>query len=158
MELLDAKLEHDMELAERVRGVRRSRSNFGDSASPLCSHSDQQMLTAYFYNQRKSDLEKNFILVDRGTGVLLLQVALTNASAATRGLRSASVVIPQLRVVNAAQSPSYRQLHIRRFLRAEMKATECCNRTIPRRSDRLAGRRHCVSAEAQWQWATRKTR
>jgi hypothetical protein len=38
--------------------------------------------------------------------VLELQVALVNADAATPGLRSVTVVIPQLRVINAAQSLS----------------------------------------------------
>jgi Protein of unknown function (DUF3313) len=39
---------------------------FWDSANSTVSQSDQHMLTAYFYNQLKTDLEKNFTLVDQG--------------------------------------------------------------------------------------------
>ena len=68
---------------------------FWDNANSAVSPSNQHMLTAYFYNQLKNDLEKNFVLVDQGgPGVLLIQVALVNASAVTPGLRSVSVVVP----------------------------------------------------------------
>jgi hypothetical protein len=78
---------------------------FWDSTDTKVSPSDQHMLTAYAYNKLKEDLQKNFTLVDQGgPGVLVLQVALVNTSAATPGLRSVSVVIPQLRVINMVQS------------------------------------------------------
>jgi hypothetical protein len=78
---------------------------FWDGANSTVSPTDQHTLTAYAYNKLKEDSRKNFTLVDQGgTGVLVLQVALVNASAATPGLRSVSVVIPQLRVINMAQS------------------------------------------------------
>jgi hypothetical protein len=78
---------------------------FWDSANSTVSPSDQHTLTAYAYNKLKEDLQKNFTLVDQGgPGALVLQVALVNATAATPGLRSVSVVIPQLRVINLAQS------------------------------------------------------
>jgi len=54
---------------------------FWDSANSTVSPSDQHTLTAYAYNKLKEDLQKNFTLVDQGgPGVLLLQVALVNAS------------------------------------------------------------------------------
>jgi hypothetical protein len=68
---------------------------FWDSPDTTVSPADQHMLTAYFYNQLKTDLEKDFTIVDQGgPGVIVLQVALTNATSATPGLRSVSVVIP----------------------------------------------------------------
>ncbi len=69
------------------------------------STSDQQMLTAYAYNKLKEDLSKHFTLVDRpGPDVLTLRVALMDATTATPGLRSISVIVPQARVLNGIQS------------------------------------------------------
>jgi hypothetical protein len=76
---------------------------FWDGANSSVSPTDQHMLTAYFYNQLKTDLESNFTLVDEGgSGVLVLQVALLNANAATRDCVRISLVVSQLRVGNAA--------------------------------------------------------
>jgi hypothetical protein len=69
------------------------------------STSDQQMLTAYFYNKLKEDLGKSFTLVDQpGPDVLTLRCALMDATTATPGLRSVSVIVPQARVLNGLQS------------------------------------------------------
>lgn len=46
--------------------------------------SDQQMLGDYFYNRLKEELSKSFTLVGQpGPGVLMLQVAIVNATTAT---------------------------------------------------------------------------
>ena len=111
------------------------------------------MLTAYFYNQLKPDLESNFTLVDQGgSGVLVLQVALVNANAATPGLRSASLVVPQLRVVNAAQSMATGSYAFVGSAESEMKATDAVSGqflagAIDERAGGLA-----LSSAAQWQW------
>ncbi len=69
------------------------------------SPSDQQMLTSYFYNSLKTELSKNFTLVDQpGPGVLTLRIALMDATTATPGLRSISVIVPQARLLNGVQS------------------------------------------------------
>jgi len=66
------------------------------------SAADQQALCDYAYSVFVKDLGKNFAIVDApGPGVLKLSVALTDASSATPGLRSVSVVIPQARVISA---------------------------------------------------------
>jgi Protein of unknown function (DUF3313) len=78
---------------------------FWAAADSKVSESDQQMLTAYFYNKLKEDLGKNFTLVDQpGPDVLTLRVALMDATTATPGLRSVSVIVPQARVLNGLQS------------------------------------------------------
>ena len=101
------------------------------------------MLTAYFYNELKTDLEKNVTLVDQGgPGVIVLQVALTNASTATPGLRSVSVVIPQLRVINAAQSLATGSYAFVGSAEAEMKATDAVTGQFLAGADRQAGGRH----------------
>jgi hypothetical protein len=126
---------------------------FWDNASTTVSPSDQHMLTAYTYNKLKEDLQKNFTLVDQGgTGVLVLQVALVNASAATPGLRSVSVVIPQLRVINMAQSLATGSYAFVGTAEAMMKATDAVNgQLLAAAIDKRAGG-IALSAAAQWKW------
>jgi len=126
---------------------------FWDSANSNISQSDQHMLTAYFYNQIKTDLEKNFTLVDQGgPGVLVLQVALVNASAATPGLRSVSVAVPQLRVINAAQSLATGSYAFVGSAEAEMKATDAATgQFLAGAIDKRAGG-IATSTAAQWKW------
>jgi hypothetical protein len=66
------------------------------------SAADQQTLCNYAFNTFTSALGKNFTVVNEpGPGVLKLSIALTDATAATPGLRSISVVVPQARVLSA---------------------------------------------------------
>ena len=126
---------------------------FWDSADSTVSPSDQHMLTAYAYNKLKEDLQKNFTLVDQGgSGVLVLQVALVNASAATPGLRSVSVVIPQLRVINAAQSLATGSYAFVGSAEAMMKATDAgSGQLLAAAIDKRAGG-VALSSAAQWKW------
>ncbi|MGO9452277.1 MAG: DUF3313 domain-containing protein [Candidatus Binataceae bacterium] len=78
---------------------------YWDSADSSVSQQDQQMLTAYLYNVLKQSAEKNFTIVDKpGPGTISIQAAIINATAATPGLRTISVVIPQARILNYGQS------------------------------------------------------
>ncbi len=78
---------------------------FWDNPDSGVSPDDQKMLCSYFYNALQQSLQKNFTLVGQpGPGVITMQVAIINAEAATPGLRSISVVIPQARILNYAQS------------------------------------------------------
>jgi hypothetical protein len=62
-------------------------------------------LSTYFFNALQTELQKNYTLVNGpGPDVLNLRVALMDATTATPGLRSASVLIPQLKIINMAQS------------------------------------------------------
>jgi hypothetical protein len=126
---------------------------FWDSADSTVSPSDQHMLTAYAYNKLKEDLQKDFTLVDQGgPGVLVLQVALVNASAATPGLRSVSVVVPQLRVINAAQSLATGSYAFVGSAEAMMKATDAVSgQLLAAAVDKRAGG-VALSSAAQWQW------
>jgi hypothetical protein len=66
------------------------------------SAADQQALCNYAYSAFVKDLGKNFFLTDQpGPDVIKLSVALTDATSATPGLRSISVVVPQARVLSA---------------------------------------------------------
>ena len=66
----------------------------GDSTQ--ISPSDQQMLVNYFSQQLNKELSQKFEIVTQpGPGVMKLDVALTDADAATPILRSISMIVPQ---------------------------------------------------------------
>jgi hypothetical protein len=66
---------------------------------------DQQVLSSYYYNALKMHLSTVLPIVEQpGPNVLVVRAALTNVESATPGLRTISVVIPQARLLNAAQS------------------------------------------------------
>jgi hypothetical protein len=126
---------------------------FWDSANSSVSPADQHMLTAYFYNQLKENLQKDFTLVDQGgPGVLDIQVALVSASGATPVLRSVSVVIPQARILNGLQSLATGSYAFVGSAQAQMKATDAetgqlLAAAIDERNGGMA-----LSTAAQWQW------
>jgi hypothetical protein len=78
---------------------------WADPNSPV-SLATQQMLTDYAYQKFAAALTaKGFRLTDQsGPGVLVVRMALTDASSATPILRTISVVVPQARLLSAASS------------------------------------------------------
>jgi hypothetical protein len=130
---------------------------FWDDANTKVSASDQQMLSEYFYNKLKEDLSKDFALVDQqGPGVLVLRVAIVNASTATPGLRTVSVVVPQARILNGLQSLATGSYAFVGSAEAEMKATDATTGqflagAVDKRSGGMA-----LSQAAQWQWGDTK--
>jgi hypothetical protein len=98
---------------------------FWAAADSKVSIADQEMLTTYFYNRLKEDLGKHFTLVDQsGPGVLTLRVALMDATTATPGLRSISIIVPQARVLNGLQSLATGSYAFVGSAEGEMKATD----------------------------------
>jgi hypothetical protein len=126
---------------------------FWDSPNSGVSPADQHMLTAYFYNQLKQDLEKHFTIVDQGgPEVFVLQVALINASSATPGLRSVSVVIPQARILNGIQSLATGSYAFVGSAEGQMKVTDSeTGHLLAAAIDKRAGGM-ALSTAAQWQW------
>ena len=98
---------------------------FWAAADSKVSASNQQLLTTYFYNKLKEDLEQNFTLIDQpGPDVLALRVALMDATTAVPGLRSVSVIVPQARILNGLQSLATGSYAFVGSAEAEMKATD----------------------------------
>jgi Protein of unknown function (DUF3313) len=126
---------------------------FWDGEKSRVSPSDQHMLTAYFYNQLKQDLSQNFTLVDQGgPGVMVVQVALINAKTATPVMRSVSLVIPQIRLVNSLQSLATGSYAFVGSAEAAWKVTDSqtgdlLGAAIDQREGGTA-----ISSAAQWQW------
>jgi uncharacterized protein DUF3313 len=130
---------------------------FWDDPSTTVSASDQQMLGDYFYNQLKEALSKNFTMVDQpGPGVLVLRIAIVNATTATPGLRTVSVIVPQARVLNGIQSLATGSYAFAGSAEAEMKATDAVTgQFLAGAIDQRAGGM-AISQAAQWQWGDAK--
>jgi hypothetical protein len=126
---------------------------FWDSEDSSVSAEDQQLLCTYFQTQLKQDLSKYFSVVDQpGQGVMRLQAALTNASAATPVLRTASVVIPQMRLVNRLQSFATGKFLFVGSARAEGKLTDSqTGEVLGEWLDQQFGGNN-VQTAATWQW------
>lgn len=126
---------------------------FRDDPDTQIPTSDQEVLTGYFFNQLRTELEKNFTIVDEaGPGVLQLEVALTNASAATPRLRSISVVLPEARILNLGQSLATGSSAFVGSAEAEMKATDSSTgQFLAGAIDKRAGGVAAGTA-AQWKW------
>lgn len=98
---------------------------FWAAADSKVSSDDQKILTGYFYNSLQTNLAKHFTLVDQpGPGVMTLHVALMDATTAVPGLRTISVVVPQARILNAAQSLATDSYAFVGSAEAEMKVTD----------------------------------
>lgn len=98
---------------------------FWAAADSKVSTADQQTLTTYCYNVLKSDLEKHYTIVSQpGPDTLTLRVALMDATTATPGLRTVSVIVPQLKVINMAQSMVTGSYAFVGSAEAEMKDTD----------------------------------
>jgi len=130
---------------------------FWDDPSTTVSASDQQMLGEYFYNKLKEDLSKDFTMVDQpGPGVLVLRVAIVNATTATPGLRTVSVIVPQARVLNGVQSLATGSYAFAGSAEAEMKATDgSTNQFLAGAVDKRSGGM-AISQAATWQWGDAK--
>jgi hypothetical protein len=128
---------------------------FWDSHDSTVSQSDQQMLCSYFYNKLKEALSaKNIPLVNQpGPGVIRIRVAIINATSATPGLRSLSVVIPQARILNYAQSLGTGKAAFAGSAEAAFKATDSVTgQLVAEAVDKRIGGMG-LSAAAGLQWA-----
>jgi hypothetical protein len=77
----------------------------GLSPDSQMSVQDQQLLSSYYYHALENALSKDFTIVSApGPAVMTVRVALTDGSTTRPVMRTISVVIPQARLLNAAQS------------------------------------------------------
>ncbi len=126
---------------------------FWAAADSKVSPGDQQVLTEYFYNALQTNLAKSFTLVNQpGPGVMTLRVALMDATTAVPGLRSISVIVPQARVLNAAQSLATDSYAFVGSAEAEMMATDSVTgQLLAEAVDKQAGGMGLKGA-ASFQW------
>ena len=126
---------------------------FWDTPDTSVSPDDQKMLASYFFNSLQKNLSQNFTLVDQpGPGVITFEVAIINAESATPGLRSVSLVVPQARILNYAQSVATGHAAFAGSAEAAFKATDSVSGTLLAESvDRRYGGM-AVKNAAQIQW------
>jgi len=126
---------------------------FWAAADSKVPAADQATLTEYFYDQLQTNLSKSFTLVDQpGPGVMTLRVALMDATTAVPGLRTVSVIVPQARVLNLAQSMVTDSYAFVGSAEAEMKLTDSVTAVLLAEAvDQRAGGMGIKSA-ASFQW------
>jgi hypothetical protein len=125
---------------------------FGADASKV-STKDQQALTDFSYKALNEALSKKFQVVDQpGPGVAKVQVAILDAEAATPGLRSISMAVPQLRVLTTVASLGTQNFPFAGGVEAALKITDTATgQTLAAAVDRRMGG-SAMRAAAQWQW------
>jgi hypothetical protein len=126
---------------------------FWDNPDTSVSPDDQKMLTSYFYNSLQTNVQKNFTIVDQpGPGVITFAVAIINAETATPGLRSVSLVIPQARILNYAQSFATGHAAFAGSAEAAFKATDSSTGQLLAESvdKRVGGMAVANAAQIQW--------
>ena len=123
----------------------------GDSTK--VSAADQQSLVNYFSQELNKQLAKKFEVVTKpGPGVMKLSVALTDADAATPGLRSVSMIIPQAHMVSNLKYLATGTFPFVGSAQAQAKITDAVTgETLALAVDRRIGG-GSMAAGFQWQW------
>lgn len=126
---------------------------FWASDDSKVSPEEQQKLCSYFYNKLGESMLKYFQVVDQpGPGVMRLQVAITDAGSATPVLRTASVVIPQMRIINRLKEMATGSFSFVGSARGEMKLTDSVTGAILAEAlDQQMGG-NAIQTAATWQW------
>lgn len=126
---------------------------FWGPASSTLSPSDQQLLANYFDQEIRKQFATHFQLVDGpGPGVMELQVALTDVSGATPGLRTIASVVPQARALSTLKYLATGTYAFVGSAQVEGKIMDSqSGQVLAAVVDRRVGG-GSVEAAAQWQW------
>jgi Protein of unknown function (DUF3313) len=114
---------------------------------------DQQQLANYYYNTLKQHLSTQLPIVDQpGPNTIVLRVALIDASTATPGLRTVSVVVPQARLLSGITNLASGSYAFVGSAQSEMEALDAQTHqelaaAVDKRSGGLA-----VSNAGVWRW------
>ena len=126
---------------------------FWGSDATQVSAADQQTLVNYCQQVLHEELGKKFKLVDQvGPGVMRLQVAIVDATAATPGMRTVSVVVPQARTLNTLKYAATGTYAFVGGAEGEMKLTDAATgQLLAAAVDKRVGGGSLETA-AQWKW------
>jgi len=125
---------------------------FGSDAAKV-PPKEQQALTDLFYKSLNEALAKKYQVVDEaGPGVARVQVAVLDVEAATPGVRSVSMAIPQARVLSAGYALVAGKYPFAGEGQAAAKVTDSVTgEVLAAGVDRRAGG-GSIKTVAQWQW------
>ncbi|MFM8330664.1 MAG: DUF3313 domain-containing protein [Candidatus Methylumidiphilus sp.] len=126
---------------------------FWGAETTKVSAADQQALVNYFSQKLKEEVGKKFEVVDQpGPGVLKLAVAMTDAEAATPGLRSISMIIPQAHMISNLKYLATGTFPFVGAAQAEAKVSDAVSgETLAAVVDKQIGG-GSMAAGFQWQW------
>ena len=125
---------------------------FGADVSKV-SPADQERLTALFQQSLTDALATKYQVVDQPTpGTMELQVVILDAEAATPGLRSVSMAIPQARLLGTGYYAASGRYPFVGGAQAALKATDAVTgQVLGAAVDRRVGG-GALQTAAQWQW------
>jgi len=125
---------------------------WGAEASKV-SIADQHRFVNFFYAALDQELSKQFQVVDQeGPGVMELHVALIDVAAATPGLRTLTMVVPQARLLSTIKRGATDSYPFVGGAQAEYKLTDSTTgEVLAAGVDRRIGG-GSVSTAAQWEW------
>ena len=114
---------------------------------------DEQQLTDLFSKELQEALAKRYQVVDEaGPGVMKVEVVLLDAEAATPGVRSVTMVVPQLRLLSAGYAlVAGRYPFSGGGLAAAKISDSMTEQVLGAAVDRRAGG-GAIQTAAQWQW------
>jgi hypothetical protein len=114
---------------------------------------DEHRLTDLFYKNLHDALGKRYRVVDEaGPGVMKVEVVLLDAEAATPGVRSLTMAVPQLRVLSAGYALAAGTYPFAGGGQAAVKITDSVSEDILGLAvDRRAGG-GAIQTAAQWRW------
>jgi hypothetical protein len=114
---------------------------------------DEQQLTNLFFKTLHDSLGQRYRVVDdAGPGVMRVEVALLDAESATAGVRSVTMVIPQLKVLSAGYSLVAGKYPFAGGAQAAVKITDSVTEQVLGVAvDRQTGG-GSLQTIAQWQW------
>jgi hypothetical protein len=125
----------------------------GTDEKDKLSASDRQALADYFHATLVEHLGEKFTVVDQpGPGVMKLQIAITDADAATPVLRTVSMVVPQARALNTLKYLATGTYGFIGSAQAEAELTDSVTgQLLVAGMDRQVGG-GSIQTAAQWQW------
>jgi hypothetical protein len=125
---------------------------WGEDASKV-SATDQQRLVNFLYTALDQELSSRFQVVDQdGADTMKLQVALTDVSASTPGLRTITMVIPQARLLSTIKRGATGSYPFVGGAQAEYKLTDSVTgQVLAAGVDRRIGG-GSIETAAQWEW------
>src|SRR5438128_12406665 len=125
---------------------------WGDEKSKV-SAEDQQRLVNFLHTALNQELAKQFEVVEQeGPDVMKLQVAVTDLAAATPGLRTMTMLIPQARLLSTLKRGATGSYPFVGGAQAEFKVTDSVTgQVLVAGVDRRIGGGN-ISTAAQWEW------
>ena len=126
---------------------------FWGSDQSSVSPQDQETLCDYFQKSLVEHLGKTYQIVDQpGPGVMKLEVALVDPKAATPMMRTASVVVPQARLLSRINQLATGSFSFVGSARAEAKITDSQSGEILAEAvdERMGG--NSLETAATWKW------